>query len=81
MSDVKLCKDCRWFVDKDQTEEKRADVCLCPKQGGATLVRGTYGLPCVTLRERGGRWCGERAKWFESLSPRPRRWWQFWRCA
>jgi hypothetical protein len=73
MSDVKLCKDCRWMcrIYNDETPYgcENPAVAQAAKSyvTGIVLCRSArcYDTPCGP----------EGAQW----EPRPPRWWQFWR--
>jgi len=71
MSEVKLCKDCRFHDGPDYNP-----WCYHPESmGDADVVTG-FRMPTQCTTMRSGPVCDHHAKLWE---PKPRRWWQFWR--
>lgn len=65
MADTKLCRDCKWSVERGLGAWFD---CSNPKVAKRDVVSGKYELDCADAREQGGR-CGPDAKHFEETPP------------
>ena len=74
MSELKLCRDCRYFMPKVPCGGHMVvDVC-------SKLRDPVYGVADGNphaMRERFGL-CGEEGRLFEPKPAQPRPWWRFW---
>lgn len=79
MSDVKLCKDCRWFDGPSGLRTiTSAPACTHPKIAPPNLTYGGV-LSVACVYARAAKACGKAGKYWEPAPARPAPWWAWWR--